>query len=302
LTEATIQPEKLLAELSELWASLAREKKSATGLVRARSMTLLVTCEDDADAAHAREIVGQVMRRHPARAILIRMQRGKTAASHVFAECSKGPGGNEQICSEGIEVVADAAELSDVARQIGPLAAPDLPVMLWCRGAQVFSSTRLDPLFALAHRIIVDSCLAPDAEAALKRVKKIRGRGGRAGDLAWTRITGWREALAGRFAAKPEEVSQIRAASIRYSGAGVDACALYLKRWIEGAAPQTKIEMERIEGTSGIREVSISAAGREITISAAEARSTGMGETELISEELTITGRDPVFEKLLERE
>jgi glucose-6-phosphate dehydrogenase assembly protein OpcA len=301
LTKATIEPEKVLSELSELRASLAREKKT-DNLLRASSMTLLVTCEDDADLARAREKVGEVLRRHAARAILVRTQGGATSEARVFAECRKGPSGNEQICSEGIEVVADAADLGDVARQIAPLVVRDLPVMLWCRGAQVFSSPRLEPLFALAQRVIVDSCAAPDAAAALERVKKIRGRGWRAGDLAWTRITGWREALARRFGAAPEEATRIRAASIRYSGHNSEACARYLKRWIEGAAPKAKVGLEAVDGEAGIREIVISLTTGEMTIRAAEARSTGMGETELISEELTITGRDPVFEKLLERE
>ena len=45
--------------------------------------------------------------------------------------------GNQQICSEGIEMTADAANLGEVAQLLLPLIVPDLPVVLWCRGIAI---------------------------------------------------------------------------------------------------------------------------------------------------------------------
>jgi hypothetical protein len=39
---ATIDPEKILRELRELWAQLAKDQGSAGGVLRACSMTLIV--------------------------------------------------------------------------------------------------------------------------------------------------------------------------------------------------------------------------------------------------------------------
>ena len=65
-------------------------------------------------------------------------------------------GRHQQICSEGIEMTADAANLGEVANLLLPLIVPDLPVVLWCRGARFFSTRYFDPLFPLADKIVVD--------------------------------------------------------------------------------------------------------------------------------------------------
>src|SRR5215472_10715438 len=169
---ATIDPETLLSQLNELWSSLARENKSE-GLLRACSMTLLITAESDEDTAQVRRIAGAVMREHPSRAIIIKTARGVSPDGRVFAECRRGWGGSEQICSEGIELVADEAQIDELAHWAAPLVARDVPAMLWCRGPQVFSTTLFEPLFPLARKVIVDSCSASDVPAALAAVKKI---------------------------------------------------------------------------------------------------------------------------------
>jgi hypothetical protein len=45
---ATIQPEKVLKDLRELWAQLGREQEDSGGVLRACAMTLVVLVEDDA--------------------------------------------------------------------------------------------------------------------------------------------------------------------------------------------------------------------------------------------------------------
>lgn len=297
LIPGMFETDRLLADLNALWATLATGQKGV--VLRACSMTLLVTCDDDQDAARVRRTIGVVMREHPSRAILVEIKNGASRDGRVFAECRRGSGGNEQICSEGIEVVMDAEHLVETARRIAPLAARDLPVMLWCRGPRVFSSALFEPLYPIAQRIIVDSCAAEDAATALAGVKKIYAGGHRVGDLAWTRTTGWREALAYRIEANSISAPEIRAGSVRYSGAAAEPCARYLKGWIARAAPSARIELEIIPGETGLRGVAVSCARIALSVDAWEARDANRDEAELIAEELSISGADPVFEDLL---
>jgi glucose-6-phosphate dehydrogenase assembly protein OpcA len=301
LTEETIRSEKLLAELNALWTELAREQKKPVGLLRASSMTLLVTYEEPADQERVRRIVGTVMQTHPSRAILIRLEAGAKAEGRVFAECRKGAGGDEQICSEGIEIVVDEAKLGEVTTEIAALVARDLPVTLWCRGARIFSWSRFEPLFPLAQRVIVDSCSAPDAGAAFAALKELRRHGPRVADLAWTRTTGWREAIAARFENAPADAANIRSVTIRFAGDPAQACARYLKRWIEDAVPGAKVDLAHVAGETGIQQIVVAAGSREMTIGPADARASDASEAELIGEELSITQVDPVFEDLLNR-
>lgn len=299
LTAGMMETDKLLADLNGLWTTLASEQKGP--LLRACSMTLIVTCEGDQDAARVRRMIGVVMREHPSRAILVEIKSGAAPDGRVFAECRRGAGGGEQICSEGIEVVTDAEHLGEMARQIAPLTARDLPVMLWCRGPRVFSSALFEPLYPIAQRIIVDSCAAQDAATALAGVKKIRACGRRVADLAWTRLTGWREALAHRLEANSISPAEIRTVSVRYSGAADEACARYLKGWIERAAPSAHVELETVRGETGLRGVAVSCERIELKVDPSEAREADRDEAGLIDEELSISGADPVFEDLLKR-
>src|SRR2546425_1032011 len=102
-------------------------------------MTLMVVAEhDDADAEAARKTIGVLMHGHPSRAIVVIPRDGGEFSARVFAECWMPFGGQQQICSEGIEIVADPEQTDEVARILVPLIAPDLPVMLWCRGPRAF--------------------------------------------------------------------------------------------------------------------------------------------------------------------
>ena len=84
-----IDPEKILRELRELWAQLAKEQGSAGGVLRACSMTLIAVAEhdDEADAELARKTIGVLMHGHPSRAIVLTPREGGEFSGRVFAEC-----------------------------------------------------------------------------------------------------------------------------------------------------------------------------------------------------------------------
>ena len=68
---ATIQPERILHDLAELWSSLAHPDhgaSTASGVLRACSMTLLVAAADPGDAQDVGRTVGELMHEHPSRA------------------------------------------------------------------------------------------------------------------------------------------------------------------------------------------------------------------------------------------
>src|SRR5262245_22677727 len=117
-------------------------------------MTLVVAAEDQADSEKIRQTVGVLMHHHPSRAVIVDLRKGGELEAHVFAECWKPFGGGRQICAEGVAISASQAELNEVARFLVPLRVPDLPVVLWCRGAAAFEPWRLDPLFLLADKLI----------------------------------------------------------------------------------------------------------------------------------------------------
>jgi glucose-6-phosphate dehydrogenase assembly protein OpcA len=305
---AAVNPEKVLKDLRELWEQLGREQES--GVLRACAMTLVVIAEDDADAEHVRQTLGVLMHDHPSRAIVLKASEGAELGARVFAECWMPFGRNQQICSEGIEMTADAANLGEVANLLLPLIVPDLPVVLWCRGARFFSTRYFDPLFPLAHKIVVDSETAKNPKGAIAVLKELHSRGERVADLAWTRMTGWRQALANVFDDAPMDIAQAR---VGYAGA-LSAGVLYFTQWLERSVPGVRVEAGQVAGDiPGIRTVALEGKGANVTLAI---DSSGLVEVccgewtshlllppadldSVMRAELSIAGPDRVFESVI---
>src|SRR5260370_28582547 len=75
LMAATIQPERILHELSELWVSLGKQNgHDSTGVLRACAITLVVVADAQEDAASVLETLALLMREHRSRAVVGRVR------------------------------------------------------------------------------------------------------------------------------------------------------------------------------------------------------------------------------------
>ena len=324
-TAASINPEKILRDLRDLWAQLAKDQGRAGGVLRACSMTLIVVAEpdDETDAETARKTIGVLMHVHPSRAIVLTPREGGEFSGRVFAECWMPFGGEQQICSEGIEITADSEQTDEVARLLVPLIAPDLPVVLWCRGPRAFLDRSLDPLFPLADKIIFNTRAVRHASSAIEFLRRLRQDGGRVGgedgrqvaDLAWTRLTGWREAVAHLMDACPGGWLAAANGDVRleYGGGRPGTRTLYFARWIERALPGANVTLIPVAGGPGVHSVVFAGCGAETSIRLGEGSSLEVrtadrtysavlppdSEECLMREELSILGKDPVFDRVL---
>jgi glucose-6-phosphate dehydrogenase assembly protein OpcA len=244
--------------------------------------------------------LGAVMHHHPSRAIVLRMSPGVEPSANVFAECWLPSGGQSQICSEGVELNVDA---SHAAQVVLPLLVADLPVVLWYYG----SFHRHEKLLHLAQKVIVDS---DSASGSIDAVRALRSHCRLVADLAWTRLTGWREALANTVACKKWSPSAITAVRIEHGppSSGIE----YFKRWIHHAIPSATVTLESKPGDPGLRAVTLSGEGPEVSLAlsggAIEVRAGERcarsplplaSDEALMREELSILGPDPVFDAVL---
>jgi len=316
-TATAMDPEKILRDLRDLWARLAQDRDGAGGVLRACSMTLIVVAEadDEADAETARKTIGVLMHVHPSRAVVLTPRESGEFSARVFAECWMPFGGQQQICSEGIEITADSEQTDEVARLLVPLIAPDLPVVLWCRGPRAFLDRSLDPLFPLANKIIFNTRAVRHPSSAIEFLRRMRKDRRQVADLAWTRLTGWREAVAHLMDACPG--GWLAAASgevrIEYGGGRPGTRSLYFARWIERALPGVNVTLIPVAGGPGVHSVVFAGCGSETSIRLGEGSSLEVRTAErsysavlppdseecLMREELSILGRDPVFERVL---
>ena len=309
----TVAPDSILKELAALWTQ--QGEQGDAGVLRACSMTLLVIAEAADDAAALGETLAALMPEHPARAILIRLQgEGERALSQrVYQQCWKPFGQRQQICCEQIEITASDAALADLPSVILPLAVPDLPVILWCRSARLVGRPEFGEIARMATKVVIDSAAAADTTDAIRRMADGAHRGILA-DLAWTRLTRWRETLARVFENRDTlaRLSEVNRVQVRF-GPGYQTAAWYLAAWAANAlasvgqvvAPVLSRQDEslRLELSGGQFHVELSRQEeRLVTVVNEQSNCTNLPRPTdyfLLREELGIVRRDAVFERTL---
>ena len=237
---AVAPPEKILKDLADLWVTTGKQEAGveAHGVLRACTMTLIVVTEDRDDPAGLGETIAALMPEHPARTIVIRLTGAgeRSICQRVFAQCWMPFGQRRQICCEQVEIACSDASLGDVPSVVLPLTVPDLPAILWCRSPRLLGMAEFPALAAVAHRVVVDSGALADAPVALRRLADEAARGMLLGDLAWTRLTRWRQTLAQVFEDPRHTASLTGDARITVCDAGaVTTQALYMAAWMAGA-------------------------------------------------------------------
>ncbi len=308
---AAVAPEHILRELADLWATLG-------SVLRACTLTLVVLEETSGDAAALGETIAALMPEHPARTIVVRLSgAGERALSErVYAQCWMPFGERRQICCEQIEITASDAALADLPSVVLPLAAPDLPVMVWSRSARLFEMPPFGAIARMATKVVVDSAGFADPKRALRLLAETARGGDPLGDLAWTRLTRWRETLARLFENRNHLAKLARVSSVRVAYNGeFETSAWYMGAWIvdtlEDAGVSAKIVVGAGRGPASLgvelkgEGFRVALARREdrlvITVDGAE-DCTNLPQPSdylLMREELGIVQRDAVFERTL---
>ncbi len=313
-----VRPERILKDLEALWVELGQsdpDKRNA--VLRACALTLLVALDENDDAQEASETVAELMHEHPSRAIVLRVdpQPGGALDARVVAQCWMPFGRRQQICCERIEIGAPAERLEEVPRLILGVTVPDLPFVLWCRGARLCGDSRLESLYAVVDKLIVDSAEFRSAAEGLAFVRASSALR-LTGDLAWTRLTPWREMVALLFDDPAGELSpaSVERVRIAHGGAARPAPAEYLAGWLRYTLPRpaemifeprpredAAIVELAFEGGGARASVSVEGAFAVLRMHARECRLPFPPRplSELLREELGILERDAAFEASL---
>jgi glucose-6-phosphate dehydrogenase assembly protein OpcA len=318
----SVNADRILADLHKLWAGLAGDPATAGGhaVLRACAMTLIVTADEGEDAVSIGQVIADVMREHPNRAIVVRVRASNDPLLEyrVTAQCWMPFGTRQQICCEQIEITVSDASLPGLMPVLLAIAAPDLPLVVWCRNDRLAQLPGMGPLFEKADKLLIDSATFPDARAALGHSAAEGERGRRISDLAWTRVTRWRELVAQVFEdpARRSLVSEIKQVSVLYAGDSPPVTAYYLAGWVMACASAENLEA-RFEAVppviGGIEGIVLTGNGHRISLRRANGTAVLiemdsllgcsvvplLTDAELLGSELAVSSRDPVFEKSL---
>ena len=106
-------------------------------------MTLNIFVNDEDDPSALENTFNGLMRAHPNRAIVVRLREDSdTLKSRVFSQCWMPVGHHREVCCEEIEFSVSMNRLVDIAGIVAPLAAPDVPRVVWFRSARLESAAR----------------------------------------------------------------------------------------------------------------------------------------------------------------
>ena len=174
-------------------------------IARASVLNLIVYAEREEHARRAARSIADLALRHPSRAIVVLADRGRRDGLERRIEmyCRLAITDSARlVCYEQILVRARGDSRQRVASAVIPLLVPDLPVFLWWTGAPPVGGPPFGDLLGVTDRLIVDSSDFARPDLALPSIARIcsqaRGLFG-VTDLNWTRLTPWRELVAGFF-------------------------------------------------------------------------------------------------------
>ncbi|HMC43237.1 MAG TPA: glucose-6-phosphate dehydrogenase assembly protein OpcA [Acidimicrobiales bacterium] len=190
-----------ISEVTEELVRLRRgQPETAT---RTACVTLVVVGEDEEEAKAATSAMHRLGARHPGRTIVLvpepEAERGIDARVALHRSQIEG----HPVWSEDIRLRVRGPAARHLDSLIEPLTLPELPLCVWFVAA---APAVHDPLVRTADAVIVDLRQIPGAAGdpgpALARLTKLAAERTLV-DLSWTRLTPWRDLLAGMFEPAP---------------------------------------------------------------------------------------------------
>jgi glucose-6-phosphate dehydrogenase assembly protein OpcA len=265
MNDLAVDVSKIEKELADLWRAEQRDDERA--VTKAALWNVIAHTWSSQEHARATEVLARASAAVPQRTIIVHAdphEREGEIASWISANCHLVGGGQKQVCSEEVSIVASGERVSHVPPLVKALLLPDMPVAVWWIGdlpdrQHEYVETLLDP----ADRLIVDSAQF-NGGSDLELVSRIAEQTTTApADLNWARIEEWRAATAAVFdpPAMRERLRHIRVVRVISGGgtsfADVSQALLYVA-WLD-AQLGTDLRYEfAIEGSArGIVAVEI---------------------------------------------
>ena len=233
--------------LAELWRS---EQDGENAVTRAALWNVIAHTTNAQDHSTASQTLARASEAVPQRAIVIRAEiRGESEiSSWISANCHR-VGGEKQVCSEEVAIVAGGEKVRYVPPLVNALLIPDMPVAMWWLGdlpntdrAHAYVETMLSS----CDRLIVDSSQFDRVEDLMWLDEIARRTYTAPADLNWVKLEEWRLVTAKLF--DPPEMRErmraIRTLSVTAMGGaqslfGDSIESLYYAAWL---TEQTGVE------------------------------------------------------------
>lgn len=313
--------------LADIWREEQQEDEERA-VTRAALWNVVAHTWNGEQHARASEVLGRASASVPQRTIVIRADpEGKAdMASWISANCHLIGGGNQQVCSEQVDILATGERVHHVPPLVASLLLPDMPVAVWWLGHLPREHDEyVETLLEHADRLIVDSAQFGSA-SDFELVSRIAESTTTApADLNWARIEEWRAATAMLFdppamRERLRQIAHVRVTSGGGSSLGELSEALLYLSWLQAQLGMdidfeleregdeigiVSVELRFADGATAVvrgqRERGVVVANVDGSESAVDCitRTFGRGEEELIVRLLKRPEADRVFVKTL---
>jgi glucose-6-phosphate dehydrogenase assembly protein OpcA len=272
-----------MGAVADIERKLARrrceEESDGVPLLRTSTMTHLVWAPP-AWVGRARRVLAGLAERHPARTIFLVPVPGRgreietDATVHAFEL-----GDGREALSEVIEIRVRGDAARHPASLVLPLLISDLPVFCRWRGRPDWDGSAFAELVGVVDRLVVDSSEWAGLPGAYRDLAGVFDRVATS-DIAWRRTLPWRVALAGRWPG----IRKARGVAVE----GPRADALLVAGWLRSRL-RHPVSLSR-RNADALRAVRVD--GEPVD----PAPSPPVHASDLLSAELDVYGRDPVYE------
>ncbi len=266
--------ERQLAELRE------HEAADGTPDLRTSVMTHVAWAPPKwADAA--RRTLAGLDERHPSRTILLfpEPRRRDGIDVTVSMRCFAMHGVSREVCSDVIELRLGGKRSQAPASIVQPLLISDLPTFCRWRGEPPWGEPELEQLVGVCDRLVVDSSEWTGVPAAYEQLALLFDRVA-VSDIAWGRARDWR----GRLAALWPGIKKAE----RLSVTGPKADALLLTGWLSSRL-RREVALTR-RSAKELTRVAVDGLAVDAPLGGPPTAS------DLLSAELDLFGRDPIYE------
>jgi len=191
-------------ELRQLWKGEAQEQ-SDHPVVSARTLNLVVYFPEGEDPEQTSKLLTPISAQHPSRVIAILPHDEKSVPDlkiRVSAACQLALEGRRNLGCELISIQAAPSGEQRLPSLVSSLLLPDLPSFLWWRNPFRIADSIAQELASQVGHVIVDSAEFENPWESLSRLRSIlneRCSGSCLRDLAWSRLTLWRQLIAQFF-------------------------------------------------------------------------------------------------------
>lgn len=205
--------------VSQVAKQLVKVREEGGAVALGRVLTLIISAPPGVAEA-AIDAANDASREHPMRVIVLATSEGE---AHLDAQIRVG---GDAGASEVIVLHAYGAAASNAESLVTGLLLPDAPVVAWWPQEAPLDAAA-SPLGRIAQRRITDAATATDVRDRLGLLGRTHAPGDT--DLAWTRLTHWREQLAAVLDQPPFET----VTGVEVRGAAASPSTALLAAWLQ---------------------------------------------------------------------